>query len=295
MSSPPRATATADPGLSPLTSGDRSPPSRDDRSAFGFSKFQLTPAVQSAAPTFTSMAVPSGSVGRGRVHPEVYPLSDKPERAAEQRLQELTRRVTEHQNRHVKMRAQLTVEVDKARWESDQCDFRLAELQAQLESIIHALRERIKSRLETAAQVRHDTHKQIEAVADAELRSLLRATEQDAQQALRERSDAVATLAAMQEQLGNHIDVQFASLSHKFQTGGVGSAQERIAATKAAVLATARKEKQSLDAMLQMISEFAQQARGQLEEMRAEREHFESRFMQRLDELSRLDPRRAGE
>jgi hypothetical protein len=239
-----------------------------------------------------STAAPSGSGSRAAGH-KLELGQDTAEQAAKARVEELIRRTTEHQNAHVKLRAQLTLDVDRARWESDQADFRLAELQAQLEGFLQALRQRIKSRLDTAAQLRVDTEQQIASILRGELRSLLAGHNRTEQHELQRRVDAVETLAAMREQLTTHVDVQVTALQHDLASQGDHDPTARLAATKQAVVSAARIEKDSIDAIGAMMADFASQARAQLLELRAEREHFEKRFMIRIQEISRIDSRRA--
>jgi chromosome segregation ATPase len=218
---------------------------------------------------------------------------DRAERAAIARVEELIRRTTDHQNAHVKLRAQLALEIDRARWESDQSDFRLAELQATLEGFLQALRTRVKSRLDTAAQLRQDSESQLSQLRKADLRSLLAAHQSKAQRALKQRGESVETLQAMAEQLANHVELQVTTMQHDLAAQGTHDPASRLAVSKQAVVSSARTERDSLDSVARMLDDFASQMRSQLAELKAEREHFERRLTIRINEISSLEARRA--
>ena len=62
-------------------------------------------------------------------------------------------RLTDHQNEHTKLRAQRLLDVDRARWEVQRVDFRVLEVQSQMDAACIALQERLLSRLATVKQL----------------------------------------------------------------------------------------------------------------------------------------------
>ena len=232
----------------------------------------------------------SGLLPVGSTHAATA-LSTRFDRMVWQRVDDVEQRVTAHQNAHVKLRAQLAMDIDRARYDSEQSDFRLLEIETALEGIVNALRQRLQSRTDTVRQLREDTSLQVTSATQDSLRAQFTAFESSSSAAGQERNDQIQALDAMMKQLATHLDVKCATLHHSLNARVQEHPAQRLAVVKQGLLVSARGDQVSMQTMYQMLQSFVSQTEAQLQELRDDRKAFEQRYVDRLEQLAALDPR----
>lgn len=202
-----------------------------------------------------------------------------------QSLNRIEQRITDHQNEHTKLRAQRLLDVDRARWEVQRVDFRVLEVQSQMDAACVALQERLLSRVATIRQLQDDAVRQNElrlhsAVKGEHDRRIASFREQTA-----ERASTVESLRVALQQLAAHVEVQCARIEHDLSRKAISAAMERLAAIRHTLNAEAGRSNRSVESLINMVQTFAEETTKQLAELRDERLLFHERMARRVEEM----------
>lgn len=202
-----------------------------------------------------------------------------------QGLNRVEQRITDHQNAHTKFRAQRLMDLDRARWEVQRVDFRVLEVQGQMDAACVALQERLLSRVATIKQLQDDAVRQSElrlhsAVKGEHDRRIAAFREQTA-----ERASTVEALRVALQQLAAHVEVQGARIEHDLSRRAINAAMDRLAAMRHTLHAEVGRTNRSVESMVGMVRSFAEETRKQLAELRDERLLFHDRMARRVEEM----------
>jgi hypothetical protein len=271
-------------------SGERRSPVRADRGRldevddravqrlYGLSDLTMTESMAARAASVSGSNGPMGMEGSGKMIDAVV-----------SRLLSLEDSVAAQMNRHVRDRGQLTMDVERAKYDTENMEFLMMELQTSAEVLQRSLKERVLSRVATLRQLRDDAAAQSKALMEAELRSLPAQHRSElGDGALLSR---MSVLRTMLSQFETHQQVQFTALEHRAQQS-LGAIRERLAAVHHVISSGlcgagsgSPQRQDGVTAMLDMITRFATETREQLAALRQERLAFEDHFVDRISRV----------
>ena len=247
---------------------------------YGLSENTVTESMLMSA---ASAATSASWAGEGR---------SKMLEAVQSRLLALEEALANQMNLHVRDRGQLSIETERAKYETENMEYCLTELQTSAEVMQRSLKERIHSRVATLKQLREDASTQATSLMNSELRSLPALHRQEVSDgALLQRMHVLRT---MMSQFETHQQVQmtaiehttlqslqsikerFAAVHHVVDTGLMGSGSGRGASPR---------RQDGVSSMIDMITRFAVETRGHLADLRAERMAFEEHFVERFSRM----------
>jgi len=199
------------------------------------------------------------------------------------RCSEIESSIADYQHKHVRERANESVELDKAVRELEAVDFRSTEVYSRIEAQSTAMKQRLTSRLETLVQLRQDSEALFREQARTNLHVAVPRSSSTSQ------AQQFSLFQALLDQLKTHADVQVTGLEHLLLES-FRPILERVAAVGYVADHGQRLSREPLEGVFVKLEQTVSSIHQQLNALREERIEFERRFSQMLLDAAAVHP-----